>query len=138
MLIIILELSTLIIIGIIIFSDNSFRFLKIFTTSLMGTYSIIRGFGLIFGGFPDEEFISGLIKYKEIPQLRRLLLNESIAYTISLAVLLVLSVIIQFITIEEETNGRKDGNKGNYNDGKGRGKPSNRNYNDVDSNRMRT
>jgi len=98
-----------IIFGIIIYFFG--KLLEILLTSTIGSYSIIRGCGLLIGGFPDEEYVSVLLKYREIYQLKMLFLNESIFYTIFLILLFSVSILIQFYTFEEEKKEEKAGER---------------------------
>jgi hypothetical protein len=91
-----------IILGILVYFLKGL--LQILSTSFFGSYAIIRGISLIKGGFPEDEYISGLIKYKEIYQLKKILLHESLFYTILLVIILTISIIIQFYTYIDESN----------------------------------
>jgi hypothetical protein len=93
-------ISIYIILGILIYFLKGL--LQILSTSFFGSYAIIRGLGMIKGGFPEEEYLSGLIKYKEIYQLKKILLHESLFYTIALLVIMIISIIIQLNTYNDE------------------------------------
>lgn len=88
------------IIGVLIYSLG--KLLEILLTSSIGSYSIIRGCGLMLGGFPDEEYVSALLKYREMYQLKMLFIEESIFYTIFLILIFAISICIQFYTFEDE------------------------------------
>lgn len=87
------------ILGIIIYFLR--KLIEILLTSSIGCYTLVRGVSLLLGGFPDEEFVSMLLKYKEMNQLKQLFVNESVFYTIFLFVLFITSIIIQWNTFEE-------------------------------------
>jgi len=93
-------ISIYVIFGILVYFLKGL--LQILTTSTIGSYSIIRGFGFIIGNFPEEGYISTLIRYREIYQLKRIILHECIFYSIASILILMISIIIQFNTYKED------------------------------------
>jgi len=71
------------------------RIFEILLTSTIGSYIFIRGFSFIFGGFPEEEYLSNLIYYKEFFQLDRIITGTAIRYFLAIAVTFIISVLIQ-------------------------------------------
>ena len=89
------------------------KFLKIFTTSFIGSYGFIRGLSFWAGGFPNEFEIIDLMSKDEAEQIKELLTWKVYIYLASIVVILCLSIFIQY-----KLNGDKLDNEEELADGK--------------------
>lgn len=71
------------------------KIMIIFSTSLIGSYAVVRGISLFVGGFPNEFTVIDLAKAGETGQLADLLDWEMYSYLIGIVLLTALSMFLQ-------------------------------------------
>jgi hypothetical protein len=77
------------------------------TTSLVGSYAIIRAVGIFFDNFPDEIFVSELIKHGEFDQVKRKFTLIFNVYLGLISILWVIGIIIQR-SYQDDDNKKKE------------------------------
>ena len=86
------------------------KYLVIIATSVIGSYGVIRGFSVIFGGYPDESIIIDIIERGEKEQLKELFTVYFIIYLVCLLLLIIGSIVVQLSINkdEDEQNDEKE------------------------------
>jgi len=74
----------------------------IISTSLIGSYFIIRGISLYAGGFPNENYVIDLIINKEFDTLKDVLAPIFYVYIVGWIILFVIGIIVQNKLKKEE------------------------------------
>ena len=84
-----------------------YKFLKgilIISTSLLGSYAVVKGISLYAGKFPSESLVIDYIKNKEWDSLKNLLTPVVYAYLGGLVLLFILSIYYQYSANKELTD----------------------------------
>lgn len=84
------------------------KVLETLITSMIGAYFSVRGVSFFLGGYPDEELLSILIYYREICQLKRLLMGRALRYVIGMLLALIISIFIQKYTSLKQPEDKQD------------------------------
>lgn len=81
-------------------------------TSLIGAYCAVRGISIVLGGFPDEKYLSLLLKHKEFNQIHRIFAGPGFVYLSSITMLFILGVLFQSkIIFDSPEHEKKEENK---------------------------
>lgn len=83
------------IILVLFLSHTIEKIIIIIATSLIGSFSTIRGLSLCVGGFPDETILSKLIEHREFNQVSRLFGGKAYVYLVAMFILFFVGVAFQ-------------------------------------------
>jgi hypothetical protein len=72
-------------------------------TSIAGAYLIVRSIGIYYNNYPDEEFVSNLVRKGEVNQIRRIFSKAVIIYFCLIVGLCILGTIYQGVTDDDKS-----------------------------------
>lgn len=84
-------------------------FLTAILTSLFGAYLVVRAFTFFNTNYPDEAYLSALIKHKEMNAFNRMLDRNMAIYFLVFILIFIIGLVFQFNQIGEDDE--KDGKK---------------------------
>jgi len=99
---------------LMILSYMMFEYIVIFSTSLIGAYSIVRGISLYAGGFPNEGVVISLIKNNETEQLNQLFTWRVYVYLAAILLTFIIGVLYQSHSNNEKNKKTGDEDKGGF------------------------